>query len=143
MRPVVVKTFYNYIPAHIISGRLKDAGIDSHLFDETSVTMAPFLGSAIGGIKLAVDEADEVQARNLLSLYEDEYRRAAICPKCGANEIVLLPKKSAGNIATALLTWVFSNYAVSVDHVYTCARCGYETETLPDPPEDYENKDLL
>lgn len=132
MRTVVVKTFYNYIPAHIISGRLKDAGINCHLFDEASVTMAPFLGSAIGGIKLAVDEADEVQARNLLSQYDEEYRLAAICPKCGANEIVLLPKKSAGNILTAILTWAFSNYAVSADQIYTCAKCGYESETLPE-----------
>ncbi len=137
MRTVVVKTFYNYIPAHIISGRLKDAGINCHLFDEASVTMAPFLGSAIGGIKLVVDEADEVRARNLLSEYEEEYRLAAVCPKCGASEMQSLPKKSAGNMLTALLTWIFSNYAVSVDHVYTCANCGYETETLPENTEAY------
>lgn len=132
MQTVVLKTFFNYIPAHIISGRLQSEGIRCHLFDEASVTMAPFLGSAIGGIKLVVDEADEVRARNLLNEYEEQYRMAATCPKCGANDIQLLPKKSAGNMLTAILTWAFSNYAVSADHVYTCGKCGFETDTLPE-----------
>jgi len=34
---------------------------------------------------------------------------------------------------TAILSWLFSNYAVSAENIYQCGNCGYESNTLPEP----------
>lgn len=135
MRTVVLKTFDQYFSAHILSSKLKDAGVESYLFDENSITIGPFMTNALGGIKLAVDEADEVTARNLISQFDEEYRRSAVCPKCFSNEIDLVPRREAGNMITAIFTWLFSNYALSSENIYECRHCGYQSETLPENME--------
>ena len=137
MRTVVLKTFDHYFSAHILSSKLSDAGVQSYLFDENSITIGPFMSNALGGIKLVVDEADEVVARKLISEFEEEYRRSAVCPKCFKNEIEIVPKRQAGNMLTAIFTWFFSNYAVSTENIYECRHCGYQSETLPENLEAY------
>jgi hypothetical protein len=132
MQTVVLKRFDHYFSAHILATKLRDAGVESYLFDENSVTIGPFLSNALGGIKLVVDEADEVTARNLLSEFEEEYRKSAICPKCHRNEIELVPRRQKANMITAILTWLFSNYALSSENIYECSHCGYQSETLPE-----------
>jgi hypothetical protein len=137
MQTVVLKRFDHYFSAHILSTKLRDAGVESYLFDENSVTIGPFLSNALGGIKLVVDEADEVIARNLLSEFEEEFRRSATCPKCHGNEIDLVPRQETGNMITAIFTWLFSNYALSSENIYECRNCGYQSETLPENVESY------
>ena len=132
MQTVVLKRFDHYFPAHILSTKLRDAGVESYLFDENSVTIGPFLSNALGGIKLVVNERDEVRARNLISEFEEDYRKSAVCPKCGHNEIDLVPKRETSNLITALFTWLFSNFAVSTENIYECRNCGYQSETLPE-----------
>lgn len=132
MRTVVLKSFDQYFSAHILSSKLKDAGVESYLFDENSITIGPFMSNALGGIKVAVDEADEVLARNLISQFDEEYRRSAVCPKCFSNEIDFVPRRQTGNMITAIFTWLFSNYDVSTENIYECQRCGYQSETLPE-----------
>ena len=75
MQTVVLKRFDHYFSAHILSTKLRDAGVESYLFDENSITIGPFLSNALGGIKLVVDEQDEVRARILLSEFDEEYRK--------------------------------------------------------------------
>ena len=137
MQTVVLKRFDHYFSAHILSTKLRDAGVESYLFDENSVTIGPFLSNALGGIKLVVDEQDEVRARILLSEFDEEYRKSAICPKCQGNEIDLVPRRETGNMITAIFTWLFSNYAVSSENIYECRNCGYQSETLPENIEAY------
>lgn len=137
MQTVVLKRFDHYFPAHILSTKLRDAGVESYLFDENSVTIGPFLSNALGGIKLVVNERDEVRARNLISEFEEDYRKSAVCPKCGHNEIDLVPKRETSNLITALFTWLFSNFAVSTENIYECRNCGYQSETLPENMEAY------
>jgi hypothetical protein len=132
MHTVVLKTFDHYFTAHILSSKLRDAGVDSYLFDEHSVTIGPFMTNALGGIKLVVDEVDEVKARNLLSQFEDEYRKSAICPKCFRNEIELVPKRESENIITAIFNWFFSDDPSHSETIYECGHCGYQSETLPE-----------
>jgi hypothetical protein len=66
MKFVLLCSFDNYIPAHIVLGRLKEEFINCYLQDEYSVTIDPFLSNAIGGIKLMVAETQLERAREVL-----------------------------------------------------------------------------
>lgn len=129
---VTIRTFQNYFTAHILLTRFRDAGFECYLKDEFTVTTEPFLSNAVGGIKLVVKKDQEDEANILLADFDEAYRQNAVCPKCGSKSIELVPKKTTANMATAILTWLFSNYAISVKNVYQCSSCGYESETLPE-----------
>jgi len=70
MKYVVLCSFDNYIPAHILLGRLKDEFINCYLQDEYSVTIDPFLSNAIGGIKLMVAESQLDRAREIVQGFD-------------------------------------------------------------------------
>jgi len=137
MKTVVLKTFDNYFSANIILTRLQNEGIRCWLKDEYTVTIDPIISNAIGGIKLAVDEQDTEAAIALLKEYHEDYMRAAVCPKCGHHEIIEVPSKAASNVVTAVLTWLFSSYSVSVENIYHCRNCGYESKSLPENPVEW------
>lgn len=137
---ITIRTFQNYFTAHILLTRFRDAGLECYLKDEFTVTVEPFLSNAVGGIKLVVKKDDEQEANLLLQQFDDAYRQSAVCPKCGSQNIELVPRKTTANIATAILTWLFGNYAISVKNVYQCSSCGYESETLP---ESLHEDDLI
>jgi predicted RNA-binding Zn-ribbon protein involved in translation (DUF1610 family) len=132
MEFVTIRTFQNYFTAHILLGRFRDSGIECFLKDEFTVTVDPILSNAVGGIKLIVKKEDEEEANLLLQQFDESYRQSAVCPKCGSKTIELVPKKTTANIATAILTWLFGSYAISVKNVYQCSSCGYESENLPE-----------
>jgi hypothetical protein len=132
METVILKSFDNYFSASIILGRLQDAGINCFLVDEHSVTIYPILGNAIGGIKLAVTAEDAPNAQLMLDAFEEEYMRAATCPRCKHNEIISIPRNEPKSFLTAVLTWLFSSYAIPAEYVYHCNHCGYESKTLPE-----------
>lgn len=131
MELVTVRTFDNYFSASIILTRLQHDGIECYLKDEHTVTIDPILTNAIGGIKLVVKKEDEQTALELLRTYHFEYMQSAQCPKCGSNSFSQVTKKDVGNYLTAIITWLFSSYAVAAKYVYQCSNCGYESETLP------------
>ena len=129
------ENFDNYFSANIWLTRLQDAGIHCFLLDENTVTIDPILTNAIGGIKLAVSEEDEAAARDMLLAFEQEYRRSARCPRCGSDQFLQVPRRNAGNMLTAVLTWLFlvlpyppnrftnaSNVAMKVIHCQIRAR---------------------
>lgn len=132
METTVVRTFDSYISANIILGRLQQSGIHCVLLDEYTVTIDPILTNAVGGIKLAVDKEQVEQALRLLNEFDEEYLRSVICPNCGGNNIIQVSKQSPANIITAVLTWLFSSYAIATEQVYQCQDCGYETEKIPE-----------
>ena len=66
MKYVVLRSFDNYIPAHIALGRLKEEFINCYLQDEYSATIGPFLSNSIGGIKLMVAETQAERALEIL-----------------------------------------------------------------------------
>lgn len=71
MKIVAVRSYDNYISAHIMMGRLKEEYINCWLQNENSVTLDPFLSNAIGGIKLMVPEAQVTRALELLDSFEN------------------------------------------------------------------------
>lgn len=133
MELVTVRTFSNYISANLLLSRLRNGGIECYLKDETTVTMDPILTYAVGGIKLVVKKEDAEEVIKILQQFDEDYMRKAVCPKCGSHKIELVPKRNTANMVTAILSWIFSSYAVSAENVYKCGNCGYESSTLPEP----------
>lgn len=129
---VTVKTFDNYFLANITLTKLHAEGIECYLKDEYTVTVDPIISNAIGGIKLVVKTTDEDLVRNILAEYDADYLKSASCPRCGSNSFAYISKPGVANYLTAILTWLFSSYAVAPQSVYQCGNCGYENERLPE-----------
>ncbi len=137
MQTEIIRTFDNYFSANIILNRLQHAGIPCFLKDEYTVTIDPILSNAIGGIKLMVPADHADAARVMLKEFEDDYMRAAVCPHCGMNEILLVAKPGPTNYLTAIITWFFGNYAVAAENIYQCQNCKYESANLPVNTAEY------
>ena len=138
MELVTLQAFDNFFSANIQLTRLRAAGIECYLKDEYTVTIDPLLSNAIGGIKLLVRKNEEHTIRKLLREMNAEADSKLLCPQCGSHKFILVPKRSAENLLTAITTWLFSAYAVSAENVYQCTDCGYESEALPEEnPEEY------
>ena len=67
---VQLRSFDNYIYAHITLSMLQDAGINCHLKDEYMITLDPFLSPAMGGMKLMVYPSQAQRAIELLEQTE-------------------------------------------------------------------------
>ncbi|HVU57194.1 MAG TPA: DUF2007 domain-containing protein [Puia sp.] len=67
---VLLRSFDNYIFAHISMTMLQDAGINCHLEDEHVITLDPFLSPALGGMKLMVYPSQAERAVRLLEQAE-------------------------------------------------------------------------
>ena len=65
-----MRSFDNYISAHISMTMLQDAGINCHLKDENIITLDPFLSPALGGMKLMVYPSQAKRAVELLEQAE-------------------------------------------------------------------------
>ena len=136
---VVIRTFDNYFSANIMLTKLRDVGVQCFLKDEYTVTIDPLLSNAIGGIKLVVRKEDMLFALQVMRGFDDDYKNAVQCPKCGSHDIVLVPKSGVENFLTALSTWLFSAYALSAENVYECTQCGCQSEKLPESPSPLSN----
>ena len=138
MELVTLQAFDNFFSANIQLTRLRASGIECYLKDEYTVTIDPLLSNAIGGIKLLVRKSEEHSIRKLLREMNAEADSKLLCPQCGSHKFILVPKRSAENLLTAITTWLFASFAVSAENVYQCTNCGYESEVLPEEnPEEY------
>jgi len=136
MNYVPVWSYDNYVPAHIAMGRLKEEGIECWLKDENTVTIDPIIANAVGGIKLMVEEEKAEKAWKLLTRLQEEYKASFVCSKCGSSniELVSTPRKTI-NWLSAISTFLFSNYALTVDKVYHCFDCGNESPNAVQKPD--------
>jgi len=132
MEMITIRTFQDYFTANIILAKLQQEGIPCFLRDEYTATIDPLLTNAIGGIKLVINKKDMNAALSALEEFDKEYREAVICPACGSDKVTLEPRKAPGNILTTILTWLFSGVPISVENVYRCQRCNFESETMPE-----------
>jgi predicted RNA-binding Zn-ribbon protein involved in translation (DUF1610 family) len=135
MKFVPVWSYDNYVSAHIAMGRLEEDGFNCWLKDENTVTIDPILTNAVGGIKLMVAENEAQKAVDLLKQLQREHKATVTCPKCGSHniEVVSTPRK-ASNWAAALVGFLFTSFALSVETVNHCFDCGNEF-----PEEKLEN----
>ena len=130
---VTLRTIHNYFSAHIMLTRLRDSGIHCFLKDEFTVTTDPILSNALGGIKLVVRSEDAQQVEKLITTFEEEFRKNAVCSQCGGHNITRVARKNPSNIFTILITWLFSSLALSGNDIYECGDCHYQSEQLDEP----------
>lgn len=128
MKFVPIQAYQNYVDAHIIKGRLEEAGINCWLKDEHTVTTNPIWTNAIGGIKLMVVEEQLKEAVSLLQEFDAERQSSRACVNCGSHnlEYVSTPRK-ASNWLSALASFFFGDYAIAPDKVYHCFDCKHES----------------
>jgi Putative prokaryotic signal transducing protein len=129
---IPVRSYDNYIPAHMMLQRLEDEGIRAYLQNEHTVTIDPILSNAIGGIQLMIYDDQLERAMELINRFEQEYKEAVVCPNCKSTGMQYITQpNNVTNWFTAITTWLFGNYALSLKKVYKCLDCGYESESLP------------
>lgn len=127
MRFVQLRSFDNYIPAHIMLQRLEGEGIRAYLKDEHTVTIDPILSNAVGGIKLMVYSDQWDRARRLAEEYEKTYRESLPCKHCNSLNVEYISRPyNSTNWFTAILIWLFGKNSMSLKKVYHCYDCGHE-----------------
>lgn len=130
---VAVRTYDNYIPANMMLQRLEEEGIRAWLQDEHTVTIDPILANAVGGIKLMVYHEQVPRAMDILQHIEQAYKKSVTCPRCGSTNVHFVTQTSnPANWLSAIASWLFGNYAISVKQVYHCFDCEYEFGELPE-----------
>ncbi len=72
MKFIQIRSYNNYIDAHLMLGRLQHENINCHLKDEFIVTIDPLLTNAVGGIKLMVASAQIDRALELIDIFESK-----------------------------------------------------------------------
>lgn len=133
---VLLKSFTNYIDAHIILGRLQEEGIHCWLKDENLITINPIWTNAAGGIKLMVAEDQWKAAQNHLIYFDEEKRNRFHCPYCNSGNIELISShREPANWLSVLAGFFFFNYAMPVK-VWHCFNC---TKEFDEPVEKNEN----
>ena len=132
METVTLRAFDNYFQANLLLSRLRDSGIECYLKDEFTVTIDPLLSNALGGIKLIVRKENYPEAVAMLQSFQQQNLTLIKCPVCGTNDFSTVPAKNAKNFTQGLLGWLFSTDSPSVDNIYKCNNCGYESENLPE-----------
>ena len=128
---VLLKTYSNSFDAHFAKGKLEDAGIDSYIFDENTVSLYYLYDNALGGIKLMVEEKDLSMAKEVLfSLsienVNDSETNAQTCPFCNSTNVEkdLKGLRSVKSMIAYLFTCIlFSVYPVITDKVCICKDC--------------------
>lgn len=127
MEFVVLRSYPNYIEAHIDRGVLEEQGIPCWLKDENTVTIDPILTQAVGGIKLMVGRADAQKAYDILDDLRKEQKQSLACPVCGSHDIekVSSPRK-AMTWLSSITTFFLGDYAIATDKVNHCFACGHE-----------------
>ncbi len=81
--------------ANLAASRLQSAGLEVELRDEATVATYWFYGPVIGGVKLAVAEADVADALSILREPPPE-EGLLVCPHCGSREVAVRVLGPAG-----------------------------------------------
>ncbi|PZR29521.1 MAG: DUF2007 domain-containing protein [Citrobacter freundii] len=124
MKFVPIRSYDNYVPAHIDMGLLKEEGIDSWLKDEHSVTVNPVLTNAVGGIKLMVAALQAEQADSILTRNQ---RDRQVCPRCGSKEF--LTKEIVSEPSSwleSIVAFFIGKSFLGKENVYYCLECNLE-----------------
>ena len=131
MEFVILKSFTNYIDAHILLGRMQEEGIDCWLKNEDTTTIMPIWTNALGGIQLMVDSDQAQKATRLLKEFEDERRMKIICPKCGSKNVEYInTMRKPVNWLSAAVTFFLGDVALMPEQRYHCFNCSNEFEII-------------
>jgi DNA-directed RNA polymerase subunit RPC12/RpoP len=129
MNFIALKSFTNYIDAHIILGRLKDEGVECWLKNENTTTIMPIWTTATGGIQLMVNGRQLQRATYILKVIEEERKEQIRCPKCSSHDVEYINTiRKPVNWISAAATFLLGDYAIMPEQRYHCFSCGEEWE---------------
>lgn len=124
---VILKTFDNYIEAHMLLTRLNEEGFNCWLKDENIVTLNPVLANAVGGIKLMVAKDEKETAEKILEQLFEERKASYSCPKCNSHNIEFInTPRNPVNWFSAIVSWFVGSYAIAVEQIWRCFDCNAE-----------------
>jgi DNA-directed RNA polymerase subunit RPC12/RpoP len=134
---VLLKSFNNYIEAHIALSMLEEEGINCHIEDEHAVTILNFSS----GMRLMVYDSQLERAREILKLSELEYLKTIVCPNCKQKALeikyvmqddkIALRKLPFGRFISMMSRLISKeDNQTQVKH-YVCSNCNKEYEDLP------------
>lgn len=124
---VVLKSFSNYVDAHLLLTRLKSEEIDCWLQNENTATVIPLWNNAIGGIQLMVRKIQYPRASQVLSEIDAERKMKTRCPQCDSSDVEFInTMRKPVNWLSAAITFFLGDYAVMPEQRYHCFSCGKE-----------------
>jgi DNA-directed RNA polymerase subunit RPC12/RpoP len=129
MEFVILKSFNNYVDAHIMLGRMKEEGIHCWLKNENTTTIMPIWTTALGGIQLMVNSAQQKKAAYILDSIEEERKEHMSCPKCNSRDVEFInTMRKPVNWLSAATSFLLGDYAMMPEQRYHCFHCGEEWE---------------
>ena len=124
---VILKSFTNYIDAHLVLSRMKDEGVNCWLNNEHTTTIMPIWTNAIGGIQLMVHRNQLQKASYILKVIEEERRENMACPDCNSTNVEYINTiRKPANWLSAAVSFFLGDYAVMPEQRYHCFNCGKE-----------------
>lgn len=129
MEFVILKSFSNYVDAHIMLGRMKEEGIQCWLKNENTTTIMPIWTTALGGIQLMVNAAQQKKATYILDKIEEERKENMACPRCNSHDVEFInTMRKPVNWLSAATSFLLGDYAIMPEQRYHCFHCGEEWE---------------
>jgi len=130
MRTITLISCNDPAEAHLIQGRLMNAGIDCFLTNENMTTLAPhhnlYLNS---GIQIMVMENDLAAARKLIKDKLEPVQEPLTCPNCGSTEIALgFGKRKTSKIFYIFIAIMAAMPFGNLKPKYFCRNCKTEIE---------------
>lgn len=124
---VILKSFTNYMDAHLMLTRMKDEGVNCWLKNENTSTIMPLLNNAIGGIQLMVHRNELQKASYILKTIDEERKENMACPHCSSTDVEFINTiRKPVNWLSAAATFFLGDYAVMPEQRYHCFNCGKE-----------------
>jgi ribosomal protein S27AE len=133
-----VRRYRDLAEAYAGRSLLESAGIPTWIADENLVRMDWFYSNLIGGMRLQVNESDEMAAREILeerapdtiTYDEEEVYVQPTCPKCGSGEVSLGNGTERGRSLLAL--YVLAIPVPPREAIWHCGACGADWAQLDD-----------
>ncbi|HVF95995.1 MAG TPA: DUF2007 domain-containing protein [Flavisolibacter sp.] len=125
----ILKSFANYIDAHIVLGRMQEEGINCWLKNESTATIMPIWNTALGGIQLMVNNDQLQRAASILKEIDNERKAQICCPKCRSRNVEYInTMRKPVNWLSAAVTFLLGDVALMPEQRYHCFACGEEWE---------------
>lgn len=124
----VIAAFPTLDQAYLAVSRLESSGIKAELRDEATITLNWLLSPALGGVRIAVSEADVDAALEILRMPPVD-EGMLVCPYCGSTEVSIRTLNPAGAVLLA------SGLPVPLPpQTADCRKCGksFDVKSHPD-----------
>ena len=111
--------------AHLLRIKLESADIPVVVSDDSTVSVAPHLANAIGGVRVQVPDEYVGKAQAVLLEKPDtiNLRDDLVCPKCGSTDIAQALHEKRSYVASFLVLLLMMIPLPLVKRRYQCNQC--------------------